>query len=314
MSVRKGVLAVVLGALMSPWAYADQVILKNGDRLTGSVTKSDNKTLTLKYFSGTVVIPWEEIASIGSSAPLTLRLKDGQALTGPVATVDGKLEVQTAEAGQVTTTKQAVQVIRSKEEEAAYQAELERLRNPKLLDLWKGFLDAGLATTHRNLSKEVDRGNFRADLIYRIRVARIQIPALRERLEDIPLLVSRFLGDFRAITGKPIQEISTRALDKLMEYAWPGNVRELRSAIEFAVIRCRGPVIRLEDLPPELKEAPLIQGKATPASDLLHLDEKERLGTALQRCGGNRTLAAKMLGISRATFYRRMSDLNLPIQ
>lgn len=169
-----------------------------------------------------------------------------------------------------------------------------------------------LSATHRNLGKEVERGNFRADLLYRIRVARIQIPALRERLEDIPLLVSRFLGDFRAITGKPIQEISTRALGRLMEYAWPGNVRELRSAIEFAVIRCRGPVIRLEDLPPELKEAPLMQGKAVAASGLLHLDEKERLGTVLQRCNGNRTLAAKMLGISRATLYRRMSDLNLP--
>ncbi|HEU0005819.1 MAG TPA: DUF481 domain-containing protein [Terriglobia bacterium] len=150
MSIRKRVLAVVLGALMSPWAYADQVTLKNGDRLTGSISKSDSKTLTLKYFAGTVVIPWEEVASIGSSAPLTLTLKDGQVLTGPVTTVDGKLEVQTAEAGQVTTAKEAVQTLRSKEEEAAYQAELERLRNPKLRDLWKGFLDAGLATAQGN--------------------------------------------------------------------------------------------------------------------------------------------------------------------
>jgi uncharacterized protein DUF481 len=152
MSLPKRVLVVVLGVFMSPWLYADQVTLKNGDRLTGSVTKSDSKTLTLKYFAGIVVIPWEEVESIASIAPLTLTLKDGQVLTGPVATIDGKLEVQTAEAGRVATTKEAVQTLRSKEEEAAYQAQLERLKNPKLLDLWKGSFDAGLATAQGNAS------------------------------------------------------------------------------------------------------------------------------------------------------------------
>jgi sigma-54 dependent transcriptional regulator, acetoin dehydrogenase operon transcriptional activator AcoR len=172
-----------------------------------------------------------------------------------------------------------------------------------------------LAATHRNLSKEVDSGNFRADLLYRIRVARIQIPPLRERMEDIPLLVSRFLGDFRAITGKPVQEVSTKTLGKLMEYAWPGNVRELKSAIEFALIHCHGSVIRLEDLPPELKETPLAAGVPSPQSaDLINLDEKDRLLAALRRTGGNRTLAARMLGIGRATLYRRMSSLNLPVE
>jgi len=172
-----------------------------------------------------------------------------------------------------------------------------------------------LAATHRNLSKEVDSGNFRADLLYRIRVARIQIPPLRERMEDIPLLVSRFLGDFRAITGKPVQEVSTKTLGRLMEYAWPGNVRELKSAIEFALIHCHGSVIRLEDLPPELKETPLAAGVPSPQSaDLINLDEKDRLLAALRRTGGNRTLAARMLGIGRATLYRRMSSLNLPVE
>jgi PAS domain S-box-containing protein len=173
-----------------------------------------------------------------------------------------------------------------------------------------------LSATHRNLSKEVDRGNFRADLLYRIRVARIQIPSLAQRLEDIPLLVSRFLGEFRAATGKPVQEVSARTLGKLMEYNWPGNVRELRSAIEFAVIRCRGSVIRPEDLPPELKDAPPISGTsgtALKAPDATPLDEKERILTALSRAGGNRTNAAKILGISRATLYRRISSLQLEI-
>jgi len=170
-----------------------------------------------------------------------------------------------------------------------------------------------LAATHRNLSAEVDRGSFRADLLYRIRVARIQIPPLRERLEDIPLLVSRFLGDFRAATGKPVQEASTKTLARLMEYSWPGNVRELKSAIEFAVIHCRGSVVRLEDLPPELKEtAPTMSGPLLPSPELTQMDEKDRLLAALKRTGGNRTLAARMLGIGRATLYRRMSTLHLP--
>lgn len=163
MNLRQRVLAIVLGTLVSPWAFADQVTLKNGDRLTGSITKSDGKTFTLKYFAGTVVIPWEEVSSIAASGPLTLSLKDGQVLTGPVTTVDGKLEVRTAEAGRVTTTKEAVQVIRSKEEEAVYQAELERLKNPKLLDLWKGFLDTGLATSQGNARTTVVNLGVNAD-------------------------------------------------------------------------------------------------------------------------------------------------------
>ncbi len=125
--------------------FADLVTLKNGDRLTGEVVKSDTKNLTIKYFAGTVTLPWEEVDTISSSAPLNLTLKDGQVLAGPVTTIGSTLQVQTVEAGQITTTKDAVQTIRSKEEEAAYQAELERLRDPGLLDLWAGFLDSGLA-------------------------------------------------------------------------------------------------------------------------------------------------------------------------
>ncbi|MEW5977391.1 MAG: sigma 54-interacting transcriptional regulator [Acidobacteriota bacterium] len=166
-----------------------------------------------------------------------------------------------------------------------------------------------ISATHRNLAEEVERDNFRADLLYRIRVARIQIPPLRERLEDIPLLVSRFLGDFRATTGKPVEEVSTETLARLLEYPWPGNVRELRSAIEFAVIRCRGSVIRLDDLPPELKQVRSLGTKVAMPSDLQQLSEKEQVLAALKRASGNRTLAAKLLGVSRATFYRRLSAL-----
>lgn len=163
-----------------------------------------------------------------------------------------------------------------------------------------------LAATHRNLAQEVAKGNFREDMLYRIRVARIQLPPLRKRLEDLPLLISSFLTQFRVSIGKPVQEVSYEAMAILMGYPWPGNVRELKSAIEFAVIRCKGSVVQIEDLPPEILESAYAK---TPFGKI-HNNNKERLLAALESAGGNRTIAARLLGMSRATFYRRLSDLH----
>jgi PAS domain S-box-containing protein len=165
-----------------------------------------------------------------------------------------------------------------------------------------------LAATHRNLSDEAAKGNFRSDLFYRIRVARITLPPLRERREDIPLLTASFLAQLSAGSGKRVTEVSDDALRLLTGYPWPGNVRELRSAIEFAVIRCRGAVIQADDLPPEIFEpANLASALST---DPLN-DDKVRLLDALGRSRGNRARAARLLGISRATLYRRLSDLKI---
>jgi PAS domain S-box-containing protein len=165
-----------------------------------------------------------------------------------------------------------------------------------------------LAATHRNLSDEAAKGNFRSDLFYRIRVARITLPPLRERREDIPLLTASFLAQLSAASGKRVTEVSDDALRLLTGYPWPGNVRELRSAIEFAVIRCRGAVIQADDLPPEIFEpANLASALST---DPLN-DDKVRLLDALGRSRGNRARAARLLGISRATLYRRLSDLKI---
>lgn len=165
-----------------------------------------------------------------------------------------------------------------------------------------------LAATHRSLSDEVTRGNFRTDLFYRIRVARIAVPALRERREDIPLLAASFLAQFSAAAAKRVTEFSPQAVRLLMDHPWPGNVRELRSAIEFAVIGCGGAVIKPEDLPPEIG-APSDFGSSIPGDPLN--DEKVRFLDALSRSRGNRALAARLLGISRATLYRRLADLNI---
>lgn len=165
-----------------------------------------------------------------------------------------------------------------------------------------------LAATHKSLSDEAAKGRFRSDLFYRIRVARISLPPLRDRREDIPLLTASFLAQFSAASGKNVTEVSRDALRLLADHPWPGNVRELRSAIEFAMIGCRGAVIQPDDLPPEiLRPGDFVS--VIPGDPLI--DEKARFLEALDRSHGNRALAARLLGISRATLYRRLADLKI---
>jgi transcriptional regulator with PAS, ATPase and Fis domain len=169
-----------------------------------------------------------------------------------------------------------------------------------------------LAATHHNLSEDVVRGTFRADLLYRIRIARIQLPPLRDRRDDIPLLASAFLGQIRATMGKGVDQISPEALRLLLTYAWPGNVRELKSAIEFAAISCKGQRIGATDLPPEISRSQPSAHTSTFVPLTGH-DERTQLLRALNHARGNRSEAAKLLGVSRATLYRRLADHRIDI-
>ena len=164
-----------------------------------------------------------------------------------------------------------------------------------------------LTATHHNLSQDVAKGTFRADLLYRIRVARIHLPPLKERKEDIPLLVTSFLAEGRASMGKLIHRASPSAMAALMDYHWPGNVRELKSTIECAMIHCKGDTLEAADLPPEVR---LEQTELGP--EPVTTDERSRFVSALGQARGNRTKAARLLGMSRATFYRRLTELDLP--
>ncbi len=169
-----------------------------------------------------------------------------------------------------------------------------------------------LAATHQNLQQLVEKGQFRRDLLYRIRVARIDVPPLRQRPSDIPLLVQHFLQQLghRRSPGDPaVLRVSRAALLALCAHDWPGNVRELRSAVEFASIRCRRAVLQLEDLPPEVVEA-----QPNPVVADLQGDERSRIQQALEAARGNRSRAATLLGWSRATFYRRLAELGVPEQ
>jgi PAS domain S-box-containing protein len=168
-----------------------------------------------------------------------------------------------------------------------------------------------LAATHRDLRQRVVEGQFREDLLYRIRNARVRVPPLRERREDIALLVASFLAEERVTGGKLITEVSPDAMKCLMRHRWPGNVRELRGAIEHASIRCSSRRIGLRDLPSELVESP---PEAVPQEAEPPRDERSRILAALRRSGGNRARAARLLNIGRATLYRRLSELAITEQ
>ncbi len=132
-------------------ALADEVRLKNGDRLTGTVVKSDGKSLTLKTeFAGTVNIVWDAVDQVTTSQPVYLNLNDGQTVVGAVAGGAGQYEVATKDAGKVSVAKTAIKAIRSEDEQKAYLAEIDRLQNPRLLDLWAGTFDAGYSLTRGN--------------------------------------------------------------------------------------------------------------------------------------------------------------------
>jgi putative salt-induced outer membrane protein YdiY len=137
--------------LLCPALFADQITLKNGDRLTGSIERSDDKILVMKTeAAGEVTVKWSAVESIKSDQQLHVGLSGGQTIVGLVSPSDGKLEIATKNAGTVTTTKDAIQLIRSDAEQSAYDASIERLKNPRLIDFWGGFIDFGLSTTRGN--------------------------------------------------------------------------------------------------------------------------------------------------------------------
>src|SRR5262245_61615123 len=164
-----------------------------------------------------------------------------------------------------------------------------------------------VVAANRDLAAEVEAGRFRADLLYRIRVGRIHLPPLRDRRVDLPLLVRHILSEQRAITGRHVAVASDEAMQAILAYDWPGNVRELKNLLGYAVIHCAGDAIALEDLPPEVLE----QAQPVAPADDLPTDERERILAALVRAGGERKGAAALLGVSRATLYRRMAHYGI---
>jgi two-component system response regulator AtoC len=168
-----------------------------------------------------------------------------------------------------------------------------------------------IAATARDLESDVAGGRFREDLFYRLNVVRVQVPPLRERREDTPLLLDHFLARFRDLLGRPVRALTDEALEKLLAYRWPGNVRELENVMERAVILAEGERIGLRELPANvvLPEGSGTREEAAPSDFSLRSArrsaETELIQRALRATGGNRTHAARLLQIShRALLYK----------
>ena len=166
-----------------------------------------------------------------------------------------------------------------------------------------------LAATNKDLLTEVQKGNFREDLFYRLNVIPINIPPLRERRNDIPLLARHFLKRFGSEQGKNIQEFSSEALRMLMDYSWPGNVRELENCVEHAVVRSKRHVIEASDLPASLRTfESIVQPRDVPN---LSENEKVFLENALSRNAWNMKKTARQLGIGRSTLYSKLKKYRI---
>jgi PAS domain S-box-containing protein len=169
-----------------------------------------------------------------------------------------------------------------------------------------------VTATNQDLAQAMASGRFREDLFYRINVIPVHLPPLRQRLEDIPLMVETFLERLSLRSNRPITGISRAALDRLMAYSWPGNVRELLNALEYAFVTCREGQIEPRHLPPSVLG--LAEGRvghhvqAVSTARATHGEEQQRaeLETALAAAGGHKAKAAQILGISRVTLWKRL--------
>jgi transcriptional regulator with PAS, ATPase and Fis domain len=168
-----------------------------------------------------------------------------------------------------------------------------------------------ITATNRNLKQLVEAGTFRGDFYYRINVLPITLPPLRERSEDIPLIAEMFFRRIQLKSNKQIRGISPEAMQALIRYPWPGNVRELKSAFEYAFVTCMENRIEIQHLPPDVIAA-VPQQQPSPAGELPP-DERKKLELvqALQEAKGNKTVAARILGISRVTVWNRMHRYGL---
>jgi two-component system, NtrC family, response regulator AtoC len=228
------------------------------------------------------------------------------AFTGALNTVIGKLEI--AQGGTVffddidtldiNMQAKLLRVIQEKE--------FERLGSTKVIKVDAKFI----AASNKNLDEMILNGKFRNDLFYRLNVFPIIIPPLRERKEDIPILLNHFLRIRSKANGSGRKSFSQRALKTLLEYDWPGNVRELENLVERLYTLCKGPIIHLEDIP--LFPMKKTEIKNLPLKEAIKTFEKQYVNAVLERANWNRTKAAEILGVHRNTLLSKLNYLKSP--
>lgn len=168
-----------------------------------------------------------------------------------------------------------------------------------------------IASTNKNLKDMVNRGEFRADLFYRLKVVEIVLPLLRHRLEDLPSLVEHFRTVFNSNYNKNIRDISDTVLGTFMNYPWPGNVRELEHAIEHAFVLCNEPMIDMKHLPPEIRMDENSGKMKIQTGSCKQPKERSEILNALEKTDWNKAKAARLLGIHRKTIYRKIHQFKI---
>jgi transcriptional regulator with PAS, ATPase and Fis domain len=171
-----------------------------------------------------------------------------------------------------------------------------------------------VSASNRDLDQLVLVGKFRQDLYYRLNVIRIELPPLRQRSEDLTLLVNHFIGKFAETAKRAIQGIDPGALAVLQSHDWPGNIRELEHVLERAVLLGKEDTVGLNDLPPQLiarDERVLVVGQAVAKQLTLRDLEREYIGKVLDNTRGNKTEAARILGVDRTTLYRKLEEYKI---
>lgn len=189
------------------------------------------------------------------------------------------------------------------------EGEFERLGGTKTIKVDVRLL----AATHKDLPKMVEAGSFRQDLFFRLSVVPLELPPLRERAEDIPVLAGHFLEKYSTKNRKDIRSLLPEALDALLAYAWPGNIRELENTLERAVILCLGEQISLREMPTPVREAAESTERPftlRPGHSLKEM-EKDLIRATLVQTDGNRTRAAEILGITRQTLQNKLREYHL---
>ena len=168
-----------------------------------------------------------------------------------------------------------------------------------------------VAATNRNLEEEVKSGKFREDLFYRLNVVRIEMPSLRERMDDIPLLMHAFLREFNIENKKNVKGFDKASKSAMIKYSWPGNIRELKNAVESAVVMCTGDEIKMEDLPRALRAQGEEKSILIPLGITMDEAEKIIIQENLAANKGNKSRTADILGIGRKTLHRKLEELQI---
>ena len=229
------------------------------------------------------------------------------AFTGAVSQRKGRFELASGGTLFLDEIGEIEQNIQIKLLRVLQEKKFERVGGEKTIDADVRII----AATNKDLKSEIEKGNFREDLFFRLNVVNIHVPPLRERKDDIPILAVSFLKEFAKENNKSVAHINEKARARLYAYDWPGNIRELRNCIESAVVMCQTNIITVDDLPPafrSISDESKIEIKLGASMDEC---EKIIIQETLSFCKGNKSKTADMLGIGRKTLLRKLTEYNL---